>query len=108
MENGIEKGPERILTKEEVLEVISRFVENPVLVRELFDEQGLYLLEVKGASEEQGEIIQYEYMRKGRFPNHNEASESAIYRVYYQGEMAVGGDKIVVYKSETGEWEEVK
>jgi hypothetical protein len=104
MENLIEKGPERILSKEEVLEVIARYGENAELVRELSDEQGLYLLEAKIEGKEPGEVIQYEYMRKGRFPNHNEASETALHVVYYQDEIPVGGDKVAVYNSETGEW----
>jgi hypothetical protein len=104
MENLIEKGPERILSKEEVLEVIARYGENAEFVRELSDEQGLYLLEAKIEGKEPGEVIQYEYMRKGRFPNHNEASETALHVVYYQDEIPVGGDKIAVYNSETGEW----
>lgn len=108
MENPIEKGPERILTKEEVMEVIARYAENTTFVRELSDEQGLYLLEVKIEGKKSGEIIQYEYMRKGRFPNHNEASETAVCVVYYKDEVPMGGDKIAVYNPETGEWEEVK
>lgn len=47
MENSIEKGPEMIPTKEEVMEIISRFEKNTAFVRELSDEQGLYLLEVQ-------------------------------------------------------------
>jgi hypothetical protein len=108
MENQIERGPERILNKEEVLEAISRFVENATLVRELSDEHGLYLLEVKIPGENPGETTQYEYMRKGRFPNHNEASETAIHVVYYDGDMPVGGDKVAVYKPETNKWEDVR
>lgn len=104
MENPIEKGPERILSKEEVMEVISRYAENAEMVRELSDEQGLYLLEVKVPGEKEGETTQYEYMRKGRFPNHNEASETALHKVYYDGEMPVGGDKVAIYNPETGEW----
>ncbi|OHA17826.1 MAG: hypothetical protein A2836_03160 [Candidatus Taylorbacteria bacterium RIFCSPHIGHO2_01_FULL_45_63] len=95
-------------SKEEVMEAISRFAENATLVRELSDEQGLYLLEAKVEGENSGETTQYEYMRKGRFPNHNEASETAIYKVYYENEIPVGGDKVAVYKSETGEWEDVR
>lgn len=108
MENFIEKGPERILTKAEVIEIITRYAENATLVRELSDEQGLYLLEAKIKGKKPGEIIQYQYMRRGIFPNHNEASETALHVVYYQDEMPVGGDKIAVYKSETGEWKEIK
>ena len=108
MENQIEKGPERIPTKAEVMEVIARFAENPILVRELTDEQGLYLLEASIEGKSPGESLQYEYMRKGRFPNQNEASETAIYSVRYEGGTPAGGDKVAVYSSETGVWEEIK
>jgi hypothetical protein len=108
MENYIEKGPERILGKEEVLEVISKYAEGAQLVRELSDDQGLYLLEAKVEGKEPGEVVQYEYMRKGRFPNHNEASETALHVVYYQDDMPVGGDKVAVYNPDTNAWEEVK
>lgn len=105
MTNPIEKGPERIPTKGEVLEIIRHHAEKAELVRELSDEQGLYLLEAKVAGKERGETIQYEYMRKGRFPNHNESSKTAIHVMYYQGEIPTSGDIIAVRNPETGEWE---
>ncbi len=108
MGNQTEKSPERIFTKEEVMEIISRYAENAVVVRELSNEQGLYLLEAEIKGEKTGETTQYMYMREGIFPNHNEASETAIHVVYYQDEMPVGGDKIAVYKPERAEWEEIK
>jgi len=108
MENKFEKGPEKILTKEEVLEIISRFAENIIPVRELSDEQGLYLLEVSVPSEKVGEVTQYEYMRKGKFPNNNESLLTVIHVVYYENGIPVGGNDIANYNSETGEWEEVK
>jgi len=108
MENSIEKGPERIPIKEEVMEVISRFEKATTFVRELSDEQGLYLLEVQAEGKEPGEVTQYRYQRKGTFPNHNESLETVIQVVYYQDEIPVGGTNIAEYKSETGQWEEVK
>ena len=105
MKNYIEKGPERIPTREEVLDVIARVAENASISRELSDDYGLYLLEARVEREKQGDTIQYEYMRKGRFPNHNEAIETSIYRVYYQDQEAIAGGKIAVYLPETGEWE---
>ena len=108
MTNIYETGPERILTKAEVETAISYFAENFSFVRELSDELGLYLLEVKIEGEKPGETTQYEYMRKGRFPNQNQSSETAIHVVYYEGEMPVGGDKVAVYKAETNEWEDVR
>jgi hypothetical protein len=103
-----EKSTEQILRKDEVMNVIRRYAENPKQVRELADDQGLYLLEVSVSGEKEGETIHYEYMRKGRFPNNNEASETAIHKVYYDGDMPVGGDKVAVYKPETDEWEDIR
>ena len=113
MQNPFEKGPERILTKEEIMSTISyiasrRSPENPKLIRELSDEQGLYLLEAAIEGDEPGETIQYEYMRKGRYPNKNEASETAIHEVYYENDIPVGGEKIGVYDYETGEWKRIR
>lgn len=104
MENPFENKPAEILTKEKIL---SRIPERAHLVRELSDEQGLYLLEVEVKGEKPGETIQFEYMRKGRYPNKNEASESAIHAVYYQDGQPISGAKIAVYNYETGEWEKV-
>lgn len=108
MENPIEKGPERIPTKGEVMEVISRFAENAVLVRELSDEKGLYLLEVKVENKESTESTLYRYARRGEYPDHNDSSETIIHVAYYEGEVAVGGHDVAVYNSETNEWEVVE
>ena len=108
MENSFEKGPEKIPTKAEVMEVISRFAENTILTRELSDEQGLYLLEVKIEGENPSEITQYEYVRKGRFPDGNQSSGTVIHVVYYQNEVPIGGHDVANYDSETGEWKEVE
>jgi hypothetical protein len=104
MEEHIEKGPEKVPTREEVLEIISRSTEGSIFVRELSDENGLYLLETRKEGEKAGETIQYEYMRKGRYPDQGEASETAPHIVYYKSDVPVGGDKIAVYNSETSEW----
>lgn len=106
MKNPFEKGPERIPTKTEIMEVISHFTENSVLVRELSDEQGPYVLEVKIEGEKPGETIQYEYMRQGRFPDGNRSLGTVIHVVYYEGEIPVGGHDVANYDSETGQWKE--
>ena len=107
MENFAEKAPERIPERTEVLEVISRFCENPAIVRELSDDLGLYLLEVKVLGENPGEIVQYEYRRQGVFPDHNESTETVIHKVYYENGMPVGGEKMAVLK-DGGVWEDIK
>lgn len=108
MNNSFEKGPERIPTKDEVLEMIARIAENAVPVRELSDEQGLYLLETKIEGDTPGETTQYEYRRKGQFPNGNQSLETVIHVVFYQDEVPCGGHDLVNYNSETGEWIETK
>ncbi len=99
-----EKEPQ-IHTKEEVLSFIANYVENPIVVRELSDEKGLYLLEVKIEGKEPGEVIEYEYMRKGRVLNQSIALETAMHVNYYQDSVPISGEKIAVYNEELGEWE---
>jgi hypothetical protein len=108
MESFIEKGPERIPNKEEVMEVIGRHAEGASIVRELSDEQGLYLLEAKVESKEPGETIQYEYMRKGEFADGNKSASSVIHIVYYMDGIPAGGHSVAEYNPVAGEWEEVK
>ena len=107
MEHNMEKGPERIPTEQEVMEIVSGFIEGCTVERTLSDEQGLYLLEAKVPGGVPGETTMYEYMRKGRFPNQNQASETALHVTYYQDGDACGGEKVAVYSEETGEWTRV-
>ncbi len=104
----LETAPERIPSRQEVMDIISFFAEGGTVVRELSDEQGLYLLEVKVEGENPGETIQYEYMRKGKFPNHNQTLETTIHRVCYENGTPVGGTEVAVYRSEATGWEEIK
>lgn len=112
MENYIEKGPERIPTKEEVMEIIVRHPENVslsvILVRELYDEQGLYLLEAKKEGEKSGEFIEYLYMRKGVYPDKDSTTKSTINILHYKNGEPKTGWNIANYKLDTGEWEDVK
>jgi len=106
--NNIEKVPEHIPTKEEVLSVILKHAENPVFVRELSDEQGPYLFEFKVEGKKPGEVTEFTYTRKGTFPNQNAAAETVINVVYYEDEMPVGGNSVANYNNATGEWMETK
>ncbi len=105
---SIEKASERIFTKTEVMEIITRYAENATVVRELSDTQGLYLLEATVPGKELGEIIEYQYMRKGDHGNHNEARETGICVTDYKDGVPIHADMIAEYKSETGQWEEIK
>ena len=106
MENQFEKGPERILSKEEVLEKISRFAENSTITRELSDEQGLCILETKVEGTKPGEHSEYRYIRKGKHGK-SESSATVIHVVYYEDETPVGGHNCSDYNHETGEWEPI-
>ena len=106
--NYIEHGNERIPTREEILDVIGRHAEKYTVGRELFDEKGLYLFEIKVEGKETTEITEYQYMRKGIFPNHNESLETTIHVVYFENGIPVGGHDIANYNSETGEWRDVE
>jgi len=108
MENQFERGPEKIPTKAEVMEVIGRYAENATLVRELSDEKGLYLFEARVEGEKSGEAVQYEYMRKGTFPNGNASLSPGIYRVDYEGGDAVGGTNVAAFDEQTGQWKEAE
>jgi hypothetical protein len=104
MTNPFEKPSEMVPIKEQVLEVISHFAENFKVVRELADELGPYLIEVKIEGQEAGNYSEYLYMRKGQFPNKNATLETTIFVTHYEGEMPVGGENVASYNENTGEW----
>ncbi len=105
MENPIEKGPERILSKEEVLEVLNRFESNPTITRELVDENGLYMLEATGPGHKPGVTIEYVYLRKGKFPGFS-TPETAINRMYYENGVPYTGNTASVYNPTMDQWED--
>ena len=111
MEHQIEKGPERIPTKEEVMEIITRCVEYPeklTTLREISDEKGSALLDLRIEGKESGETSEYLYTRAGRLPNGAMTLQTSIDVSYYQDGEIVSGDRISIYNSQTGQWEAVK
>ena len=108
MENNIEKGPERIPSKEEVLEIIARYAEKGVFVRELADEKGIYLLEVRVDGEKEGDTTEYQYMRKGTFPNNNASLVTVIHRLDCEDGIPFSGVNIEELDEATGEWRKVE
>jgi len=106
MNNSPERAPERILTRDEVMEAISRFAEGATFIREMSDGEGLYFLEAEVKGKNAGEKTEYLYTRRGNFPNVVE-TVTCISAVYYEGGASVFGEQIAV-QNETGEWEEVK
>ena len=69
-------------------------------VRQLEDEQGLYLWDIK-IPQEDGHI-EYSYMRKGHYPE-GQASDIAIYITFFNKEgIPISGYSIAKYTE--GEW----
>jgi hypothetical protein len=105
--SSVEKKPERILSSGEVLEAISQYAEGFTLSRELSDGKGVYLREVEIAGEKESEFTEYQYKRKGIFPNNNTSDATVINRIDYQDGMPAGGERIAILNEETGMWEAV-
>lgn len=109
MENQFEKGPERIPTKEEVMEIITRRVESVEkfeTLREINDEQGLKLLDLRFEGKEPGETMEFLYTRAGVLPNGVPTAQTSIEVSYYQEGDCIGGDRIAVLNPDTGVWED--
>ena len=93
---------EHIPTEEEVRGVFQELIAGPYTEsRKLEDEKGLYLLDVTVPGQEDGEIIEYSYMRAGRYPE-GQASNTRIDKTIYQDEMPVGGEGVAELID--GEW----
>jgi hypothetical protein len=106
-ENTIERSPEMIPTRTEIMDVIHHFAEHFTLISEKSDERGTYFLEVKVEGSEPGEYVQYEYTRKGRFPDGHMSTSTVIQRVFYTDDIPQpGSDNLADYDNETGEWKE--
>ncbi len=105
--NNAERSPERILTSEEVLEALSQYAEGFTLGRELSDEKGVYLREVSVAGPAEGEVTEYQYMRRGAHPNQNQMDQTALHVIYYQDGIPVGSERLAIYSEETGEWKKL-
>ena len=81
MENPAEKSPERIPTKAEVMEIIVRHVESTkefVTLREIHDEKGLCLLDLRIEATKPGETHEYLYTRAGVLPNGSTTLQTSI------------------------------
>lgn len=106
-ENNFEKNREKIPTKDEVLEVISRFAERTTFVKELSNKEGLYYLEVTAKGNQPGETLSYMYARKGRFGGNNESSATSISVTYYQDGNMISGEELAEYDPSTGKWRDL-
>ncbi len=107
MKEFMEASPERILTREQVLEVMNRFAEGAVFTRELSDEKGLYFYEAKKDLEE-GRFIEYQYTRRGEFPNKISSSVTVVHAIHYKNDMPFWSENLAEYDEKTRQWKEIK
>lgn len=108
MPNKNEMGPERIPTREEVMDIISRTIEgaeNAEVLREISDADGLSLLDLRVLGEGEGETIEVLYTRKGILPNGVPTTITSIDVSYYLNGRIHDGDTIARLNDATGEWE---
>ena len=97
--NASERGPERILSREEVLSQLRSRCERFEIERELTDADGVYFLEVKNSDNTK----RYTYQRKGIFSERIGSAGTII----LSEDMDDGYSRIIAdYDPETGEWKD--
>ncbi|MFA5791437.1 MAG: hypothetical protein WC884_00145 [Candidatus Paceibacterota bacterium] len=99
-----EKSPDHILSREEVIEVLSRYAERGVITRELSNEDGIYLLEMTTEGPQVGETTEFTYRRMGTYPNKIQSPETLIEAAYYQDGFPISADTLATYNPQTGTW----
>jgi hypothetical protein len=103
-----EGRPEQAFSREKILSIIKKRLENFTVKRELYDAKGLYLLEVQSIPGASNESIQYEFMFQGEHEGHNQAVRSAIHVIYLRDNISIGGGLVAQYNPEIGEWQETR
>lgn len=115
--NNPERSKERIHERGEVLPLFSERMSglpgieelSRKIVRELYDEDGLYLLEeqVQVLGSEANEIEEYRYTSKGPDREKNPMDASRIDIVYYINDMPVGSNQLAKFNETTQAWDKV-
>ena len=104
VEEKIEKS-ESILTIEDIQFVFKELlkIKEYETTRQLEDEKGLYLWEIKIPEPKGNGHIEYSYMRKGEYPRGGSSSLTAVHETFFdkEGNAFSGGS---VAKYENGEW----
>jgi hypothetical protein len=101
--NKKEQGIEGIPSRENIIAQIQKYYEGATILRELSDEEGIYLLEANELGEKEGESTLYLYQRIGNFGK-NAAAKTVIEKIYFKNDIPYGGDIIAEYDEATGEW----
>lgn len=100
--NPFESEPEHIPTPEEVRSVFSELIGKRYSEkRKLEDEKGLYIFEVEAMGNSEGEVSEYAYMRKGRYPEDGILA-TEIHVTYYVNGAPISGTLAARYIE--GKW----
>lgn len=99
----VESSAEKILTGEEVMEQIKKRFDRAEFVRELKDEDGVYLLEAQERGKNPGEFTLYVYQRVGNFGKYSSIA-TILEKLYFENDIPVGGDSVAEYDNSTGVW----
>lgn len=103
-ENKIE-NKDHIPSKAEVLKVISHFIKGGKIVDQHSDDKGPIFIHVEFPGENEGETVQYQYLREGDHYAGCNARETTIETAYFKkGEMQMGAETMALYNKETGQW----
>ena len=106
MENIPQNKPERIVSKEELLEIISRFAPHAVVVKETTDDKGVSFLELKAEGEKEGTFTEIDYRRDKHNMSRDGVRLISIHMTSYEDDMPFTGNEIRLCESESGEWVE--
>jgi len=105
MENNFESRQEKIPTKEEVLNFLSEHIEGYVVLRELSDVRGLFLLEATIDDPSTGDKMEYGYMRKGNHGRYGGTTATEIHLTAYDADgMPNAGGLYASLDEASGEW----
>ena len=98
--NIFEMPPELMPTVEHIYAVLKALIDKePKEVRRREDDKGLYLLEIVFPGESKNEVIEYLYMRQGRYKECQSAT-TEIHVVHYQDNFPISGTSVARYINE--------
>ena len=100
-----ESGPEKIPSKESVMEVLKVLANGRelMILREINDRSELQLLEVEASGGEMDETIHFEYRKKAKYPNGSPINP-IIHIEIYENDVCSNGYNVAEFDPNTGEW----
>ena len=98
---------EHIPTPEELFSVFQELTEKEYTeIRRREDEKGIYLLEITVPGELEGEVIEYAYIRKGKYKECETSAIGEINVTYYKDNFPISGTSAARYID--GAWKILK